>query len=241
MKKRKVRRFQEGDLVSPGFASDEERKRAMRGAIMETGAYADADNYGRNENRAGRMSTLDPSDIEDAIRGRQMTGTLGNVEYPNRLREAAQAAGTAGEDTGVGMLSGVTRPATTPATTKPKPPVVTKEQMQKAGYDNLRDYLNAQQGLRRRGTPAKTEEVSYQYDSKKFMLQNRREALAEEAREARISPSIMKADRFGMEPDAYILKRKLKEAGYKKGGKVSSASKRADGIATKGKTRGRII
>jgi hypothetical protein len=28
---------------------------------------------------------------------------------------------------------------------------------------------------------------------------------------------------------------------YKKGGSVSSASKRADGIATKGKTRGRMI
>jgi len=28
---------------------------------------------------------------------------------------------------------------------------------------------------------------------------------------------------------------------YAEGGKVSSASKRADGIATKGKTRGRII
>ena len=29
--------------------------------------------------------------------------------------------------------------------------------------------------------------------------------------------------------------------GKKKGGKVSSASKRADGIATKGKTRGRLV
>ena len=29
--------------------------------------------------------------------------------------------------------------------------------------------------------------------------------------------------------------------GMKKGGKVSSASKRADGIATKGKTKGRIV
>ena len=35
------------------------------------GGYGDDDNE-RNENRAGRMSTLDPSDIEDAIRGRQM-------------------------------------------------------------------------------------------------------------------------------------------------------------------------
>ena len=31
------------------------------------------------------------------------------------------------------------------------------------------------------------------------------------------------------------------EVGMKKGGKVSSASKRADGIAVKGKTRGRMI
>lgn len=31
------------------------------------------------------------------------------------------------------------------------------------------------------------------------------------------------------------------DQGYKKGGKVSSASRRADGIATKGKTRGTMI
>lgn len=30
-------------------------------------------------------------------------------------------------------------------------------------------------------------------------------------------------------------------SGYKKGGKVSSASKRADGCATKGKTRGKMV
>lgn len=33
----------------------------------------------------------------------------------------------------------------------------------------------------------------------------------------------------------------MKAQGMKKGGKVSSASKRADGIASKGKTRGRIV
>ena len=32
-----------------------------------------------------------------------------------------------------------------------------------------------------------------------------------------------------------------KVKGYKKGGKVSSASKRADGIAQKGHTRGRMV
>lgn len=84
------------------------------------GGFGD-DDYERNENREGRMSTLDPSDIEDAIRGRQMAGTLGKVEYPNRMREAAEAAGTAGEDTGVGLLAG-TNSAKPPS----KPPVRTK-------------------------------------------------------------------------------------------------------------------
>ncbi len=40
------------------------------------------------------------------------------------------------------------------------------------------------------------------------------------------------------------MKKRLRELGievYKKGGKVSSASKRADGIAMKGKTKGRIV
>jgi len=34
---------------------------------------------------------------------------------------------------------------------------------------------------------------------------------------------------------------KAKKFNYKSGGKVSSASKRADGIAVKGKTRGRMV
>jgi hypothetical protein len=38
-----------------------------------------------------------------------------------------------------------------------------------------------------------------------------------------------------------IEEEKKKKMGMKKGGKVSSASKRADGCATKGKTRGKII
>ena len=39
-------------------------------------------------------------------------------------------------------------------------------------------------------------------------------------------------------------KKKLRELGievYKKGGKVSSASKRADGCAIRGKTRGKVV
>jgi hypothetical protein len=36
-------------------------------------------------------------------------------------------------------------------------------------------------------------------------------------------------------------RKKISDMGYAKGGKVSSASKRGDGIATKGKTRGTMI
>jgi hypothetical protein len=37
------------------------------------------------------------------------------------------------------------------------------------------------------------------------------------------------------------IRSKIKAMGYASGGKVSSASKRADGIATKGKTKGTMI
>ena len=36
-------------------------------------------------------------------------------------------------------------------------------------------------------------------------------------------------------------RKKIKDMGYKKGGSVSSASSRADGIASKGKTKGKMI
>jgi len=37
------------------------------------------------------------------------------------------------------------------------------------------------------------------------------------------------------------IEEEKKKMGMKKGGKVSSASKRADGVATKGKTQGKIV
>ena len=51
------------------------------------------------------------------------------------------------------------------------------------------------------------------------------------------------AEKVGMKQRAANLRgerKGLQEEGYKKGGSVSSASKRADGIATKGKTRGKM-
>jgi hypothetical protein len=53
-------------------------------------------------------------------------------------------SGAIKRETGINSTS---KPA---AKTAAKAPIVTKEQMQKAGFDNLRDYLNAQRGLTRR-------------------------------------------------------------------------------------------
>jgi len=46
------------------------------------------------------------------------------------------------------------RDADVPAATKAKTATVTKKQLAESGFDNLRDYLNAQKGLTRRGTRA---------------------------------------------------------------------------------------
>ena len=64
----------------------------------------------------------------------------------------------------------------------------------------------------------------------------KRENKAEFARETNRSAR----DVFGMEPDAYVKMRRA-QMGMNKGGKVPSASKRADGAAQRGKTRGRYI
>ena len=52
------------------------------------------------------------------------------------------------------------------------------------------------------------------------------------------------SDKMGMQDRATFkrgIRQGLKDEGYKSGGSVSSASKRADGCAVKGKTKGRMI
>jgi hypothetical protein len=91
--------------------------------------------------------------------------------------------------------------------------VVTKEELKKSGFTNLRDFLNAERGLKRR-------------DGKKPDTQN----------------DMSDKDRVRAQLDsAKELSKKGKLGTMKKGGMVSSASKRADGIAKKGKTKGRFV
>ena len=57
-----------------------------------------------------------------------------------------------------------------------------------------------------------------------------------------IGPDMSKVNKsVEVEKEMDLQDKARRSMGFKKGGKVGSASKRADGIATKGKTRGRII
>ena len=195
------------------------------------------------------------------------------------LVEAAKAEGERSSDEPLEQVSKMAQK---------KKSVVTKEEMQKAGFDNLRDYLNAQRGLTRRGEKpaeskpaaskpaAKTESASVEVrasrlprstddDSSSVFAPRAKEAIAKakerltSGREFSSKPAESKTSRS--EEDSSVLapgarefigrlKTRLtsghefgkKHGGkvhkYAAGGKVGSASKRGDGIAMRGKTRG---
>ena len=159
----------------------------------------------------------------------------------------------------------------TPANTA-KAPIVTKEQMKSAGFDNLRDYLNAQRGLTRRGSAAapaapksmgpsgqdidrmesaltasniRDERRAYE-QGKDATAAAKRAADMQKERAAYTKEQARKkedtqtgSERLARKAEAFRTRMREQAGGMKKGGMV--ASKRADGIAQRGKTRGRII
>ena len=135
-------------------------------------------------------------------------------EYKNLIKAQAREGAEPGTEstsdfmkrTGTKALPAMARTYTS------KGPVVTKEQMQKAGFDNLRDYLNAEQGLKRRGGKAAPPTKKLPGSSAEGQM----------------------GDVMGAKKGGSVKK-------YKKGGTVSSASKRADGIAVRGKTKCKIV
>ena len=210
------------------------------------------DNYARNENREGRESTLDPSDREDAERGRRMTGTFGQVEYPNRIREAAEAAGTTGEDTGVGLLSGVTRPvkpAVRPSVRPAvKPPVAPARPMppMSAGPAPEKPAAPVKPAPAATAAPARVGRAGQAAAAADVA---RPPAATTRKNKERESEGFLSRLKRGLTGGGYEFEgggrefgRKAGGAiGYKKGGSVGSASKRADGIAIRGKTRGKMV
>ena len=141
-----------------------------------------------------------------------------------------------------------------------KPAIVTKKQLEESGFDNLRDYLNAKRGLTRRDEqkfigdkPKMGAYVPRDSDTRKGEIMTSKNAKGRD----NYVRSGQKSFDTEREPEALASTNKpgtnisyentdTSDMTYKRGGKVKkmasggSASSRADGIATKGKTRGKM-
>lgn len=148
-------------------------------------------------------------------------------------------------------------------------PIVSKAELEdfKSKYGQkmeLRDFLNKERGLKRRdGAGIKTSAPAPVLNSDSLKTDEPATATAKDVaglRSPAASPSDSSrevtakelADRMSPAKESVDKPSRIRAAttsdtsdfmpgGMKKGGKVSSASSRADGCATKGKTRGRMI
>lgn len=208
------------------------------------------DNYPDNENREGRESTLDPSDREDAERGRRMTGTFGQVEYspnfetsPIRSEYDAQS----GLDYAPGMGN---RKPIAAAKPRPKPPMPTAPARpmppMSAGPAPEKPAASVKPAPTATAAPARVGRAGQAAAAADVV---RPPAATTRKNKERESEGFLSRLKRGLTGGGYEFEgggrefgRKAGGAiGYKKGGSVGSASKRADGIAIRGKTRGKMV
>ena len=153
--------------------------------------------------------------------------------------------------------------ANRPKATVGGPKIITKEQMQKAGFDNLRDYMNAQKGLKRRDNFAsEAQKRAFSATPRGTQTEgDEGEAMARRIRETEkegpSGPSFKKGGRVNENKAMKKMGRGMAKAemqkvaskvvkGHEKrmhkkfegGGSVSA---RADGCAVRGKTKCRIV
>ena len=126
--------------------------------------------------------------------------------------------------------------------------IVTKEELKKSGFTNLRDFLNAERGLKRRDGKAPSKAEPAKPEAKKERPGFFRRAVAAlggvKLPQDSGPDKEEKDEKPTTRPKPYSTAAAVasKNAGFKKGGMVkSSASKRADGCAVKGKTRGKMV
>ena len=110
--------------------------------------------------------------------GSDVPGLLGD-EANKRFAERVNAVEA--EQRGENILKGM-RDA------EAKPPIVTKEQLEKSGL-SLRDYMNKQQGLTRRGAPAADTSNAYGKEQQYQRAQEAAQSSAEKARRAAMEKS----------------------------------------------------
>ena len=180
---------------------------------------------------------------------RYAEGDIVEGENPNIDDETRDRARKFVEDN---MASEESAPKFTPkSVSSAKPKMVTKEELAKSGL-SLRDYMNKQQGLTRRGSSApdtgdEVERLTSRFKKPPLRQETMKER-AESYNAKRWAQQAEDAAKDAMPRNTQDriltgIKKKADEnkfmgsLGLKGGGKVSSASKRADGIAIRGKTR----
>lgn len=129
---------------------------------------------------------------------------------------------------------------TTPGPVAKRTPIVTKEQLAASGL-SLRDYLNKQQGLTRRGGSEKSTRMPARPGQETPISSN--EGRNNPRKPGMYSGTIKDIkDVFKKNPNrkSFFEANDERIAALKSGGSVSSASKRADGIAVRGKTKGKM-
>ena len=100
----------------------------------------------------------------------------------DEMEAANQSEDLAAEQRGENILKGM-RDA------EAKPPIVTMDQVKKAGFSNLRDYLNDKQKLTRRGAPAADTSNAYGKEQQYQRAQEAAQSSAEKARRAAMEKS----------------------------------------------------
>lgn len=158
-----------------------------------------------------------------------------------RMRAEAEGARDAGKITESGN-QGFGGPGTGRVVKPSKSAVVTKEELEKSGM-SLREYMNKQQGLTRR-----KEKDPTAGDSPDKAAQEAADAIdpGRDMRTPRYTPpgSAPKQTTQKPKPKVFMPSKpdnSFSGSKFSKGGSVSSASSRADGCATKGKTRGKFV
>ena len=188
-----------------------------------------------------------------------------NSEFEEEMRKSDTAAYRAGLDDEPGTESTAAfmkrtgTKATRPKATVGGPKIVTKEQMKKAGFDNLRDYLNAQKGLKRRdnfaseahkrlfatgargtqteGSAGEAEARAVAEMRRKAKMPGSKEDMERDAREQAISGGMKKGGKVSMKA---VAAKAVKSHEKRMHSKKMFGGGAVDGIAVRGKTKGKL-
>lgn len=209
----------------------------------------------------GEVEEVGADRPDDAAKDEGLESVLKGTKpsTPTTFKAAFAQARREGKDkftfNGKSYTTELAKPKSKPAESKPA-------ESKPSGRETAEENLS-----KRRPTDLASSKARYE-GMKTAGERSQRESDAEKARESRLGSSILARDRLGNEPDAYIVNRRRRAAeeaaketstpsrtfgagamsakglggmsGFAKGGKVGSASKRADGIAQRGKTRGKM-